>query len=77
MAAVGPLNFPDTPSFGDPTFSWPWYSIVGYPIRSEQHPEPDYQSTPLLFDKFVKPGLNKLREDEEIIIILTAILKEL
>ena len=64
MAVVGPLNFPDTPSFGDPAYSWPWYSIVGYPIRSKQH------RAPIWYERF-----DILREDEEIIILLIAIFK--
>ena len=63
------LSFGDTPSGADPGHSWPKYSIVGGVGGSKTG------RSNILLDMSV--GLQQRREDDEIIIILSAILKEL
>ena len=58
----------DTPAYGDPERSWPTYSLVGGVGGSSTNYYPD-----------ILPEINLRlrREDDEILIILSAILKEL
>jgi len=58
----------DTPTYGDPTNSWPTYSLVGKLGGSGATQYPD-----VLQDR----QFSLRREDDEIILILSAILKEL
>ena len=61
------LTWGDTPTGASPLLSWPTYSVVGGIGGGSKRRQPD-----VMFD------MNKLRrEDDEIILILSAILKEL
>jgi len=68
--ALDKIRYADTPSNADPIHSWPRYAIVGGYIRIGG------QGTAGVLSDIAK-ARELHREDEEIIIILSAILKEL
>jgi hypothetical protein len=56
----------DTPMYGEPELSWPIYGVVGNIAGSNSGRE-------LVFDN----EIDLRREDDEIILILSAVIKEL
>jgi len=56
----------DTPMYGDPELSWPTYGVVGNIAGSNSRRE-----------VFLDNEIDLRREDDEIILILSAIIKEL
>ena len=59
----------DTPMYADPERSWPIYGVVGNIAGSNTNYFPDIMP--------VENDTRMRREDDEIVIILSAILKEL
>ena len=64
------LQWGEIPSYGEPTASWPQYGRVGMHYQTDSSGGGDYEPD-------IRPALKLKREDDEIILILSAIIKEL
>jgi hypothetical protein len=71
MALIDALNWGEIPAYGEPTRSWPVYGRVGYHFSNDGPTGPDD------YEPNIRPALKLKREDDELIIILSAIIKEL
>jgi hypothetical protein len=65
------LLWGDTPSYGDPLASWPRFGKVGNAYRAWSDTAEEY------YPPQIDDNTRLKREDDEILLILTAILKEL
>lgn len=71
MAYIDALEWGEIPSFGEPTGSWPVFGRVGYNFSSDGPSSSDD------YEPDIRPQLRLKREDDEILLILSAIIKEL
>jgi len=71
MAQIDRLLWGDTPTFGTPLLSWPIFGLVGNHFYSDSAPSIDD------YEPDIRPQLRLKREDDEILLILSAIIKEL
>jgi len=70
MSVMETLLWGEIPELGSPTFSWPQYGRVGMSYNPDSSGGGDYEPD-------IRPALKLKREDDEIILILSAIIKEL
>ena len=70
LAYIDGLYWGDTPNRADPLLSWPVYGLVGGRHSFDPGSGGDIGTDP-------GPAMKRKREDEEIILILAAIIKEL
>ena len=71
MALIDSLQWGEIPELGEPVRSWPVYGRVGYHFSSDGPSAPDD------YEPNIRPALKLRREDDEILLILGAIIKEL
>ena len=71
MAYIDTLQWGEIPELGEPVRSWPVYARVGYHFSNDGLTGPDD------YEPNIRPQLKLKREDDELIIILSAIIKEL
>ena len=71
MARVNVLQWGSQPAHADPLLSWPIYGELGLSYSTDAGTSPDD------YEPDIRPQLRLKREDDEILLILSAIIKEL